>query len=192
MPPISAAATIASSASASASEHTPISERRHNYQEVGQTPSEPPAPNTATTSHRRRKTYRGGFHTSICDIFRDPHSRTDCCAVVCCGVFASDRNRYLLTGERPPPLWLRVLMYFIVPVLLIGVIGYFAVDVPVFVVVVENDGDGDGDGDGDYLDSEQTQKAPRLSTVLAFFAYIIFISIWGRWVSSLMSIMKSR
>lgn len=181
MPPISAAATIASSASASASEHTPISERRHNYQEVEQTPSEPPAPNTATTSHRRRKTYRGGFHTSICDIFRDPHSRTDCCAVVCCGVFASDRNRFLLTGERPPPLWLRVLMYFIAPLIFIGAIGYFAVDVPV----------ADDGGGGQDDDSEQTKKAPRLSTLVAFFAYIIFISNWGRWVSFPISIMIS-
>lgn len=147
------------------SEHMPIS-GRHVYQEVGRTPSQ----DTATSTFRRPRTYRGGFHTSICDIFRDPHSRTDCCAVACCGVFSSDRNRYLLTGERPPPLWHRVLMYFVVPFLFIGAIGYFAVEVPVEV----NGGNG-----------KQT-KVPRPELVWSFVAYIIFISIWGRWVSALL------
>lgn len=145
---------------------TPISERRHNYQEVVQIAS--------ASTPRRRKTYRGGFHTSICDIFRDPHSRTDCCAVACCGVLASDRNRYLLSGERPP-LWRRVLLYFVIPILFIGAIGYFSVDVP----VVEEGGDG---GDGD--DGEQTMKVPRQEIVWSFIAYIWIVSIWARWVSA--------
>jgi len=142
---------------------TPNSERRHNYQEVVQIPS-------ASTS-RRRKTYRGGFHTSICDIFRDPHSRTDCCAVACCGVLASDRNRYLLSGERPP-LWRRVLLYFVIPFLFIGAIGYFTVDVP----VVE-----DGEDGGDGGDGELTMKVPPLGILWSFYAYIGIISIWAWW-----------
>lgn len=146
--------------------HTPFSGR--GYQEVEQIPSQPQPASAVAATSRRRRVYRGGFHTSICDIFRDPHSRTDCCAVTCCGIFSSDRNRFLLTGERPPPLWHRVLMYFVVPVLFIGAIGAFAVEVP-----VENKDDGD---------SEQSIKVPRLEIVAPFIAYIIFISLWGRWV----------
>lgn len=150
---------------AASSEHSPISERRHTYQEVGQPPSQP----SAAITFRRRQIYRGGFRTSICDIFRDPNSRTDCCAMVCCGVFASDRNRYLLTGERPPPLWQRVLIYFLVPALFIAAMKYFAVDAPVLV-------------DGE--DSGQTIKSYPLGIACSFFIYMMFISIWGRWVSS--------
>ena len=145
---------------------TPNSERRHNYQEVVQIAS--------ASTPRRRKTYRGGFHTSICDIFRDPHSRTDCCAVACCGVLASDRNRYLLSGERPP-LWRRVLLYFVIPFLFIGAIGYFTVDVP----VVE-----DGEDGGDGGDGELTMKVPPLGILWSFYAYIGIISIWAWWVSA--------
>ena len=90
-----------------------------------------------------RRTYRGGFHTSICDIFRDPHRRTDCCAVACCGILSSDRSLYLLTGERPPPLWTRVLMYFVIPTLLLAAAMnyYFAANgVTVTGSVDEDDG----------------------------------------------------
>lgn len=62
-------------------------------------------PNTSSPSYapvaRRHKVYRGGFRSSICDLFSDPFRRADCCALACCGILLSDRNRYLLSGERP-------------------------------------------------------------------------------------------
>lgn len=61
-------------------------------------------------------------------------------------------------------------MYFVVPLLFLGAIGAFAVEVP-----VENNDDGD---------SKQSIKVPRLDIVASFVAYIIFISLWGRWVSA--------
>ena len=55
--------------------------------------------------------YRGGFSTSLCDLFEDPRDRSACCALICCGTFLQDRTTYLLTGERPPPWWLRIVVY---------------------------------------------------------------------------------
>jgi len=118
----------------------------------------------ATSSAHLRK-YRGGFTSSICAIFRDPDRRTDCCAVACCGVLSSDRSRYLLTGERPPPLWNRVLMYLVIPALFIVAMNYFAVDVTV------DDGSGSGEG-------QTVRTAPR-EFVWSFIAYIITIFVYG-------------
>ncbi|KAL7532943.1 hypothetical protein ACHAXR_004943 [Thalassiosira sp. AJA248-18] len=114
----------------------------------------------SSASHLRK--YRGGFTSSICDIFRDPHRRTDCCAVACCGVLSSDRTRYLLTGQRPPPLWLRVLAYLIIPVLFIAAMSHFAVDVAI-----------------DEGDEEQTQKVPPPGIFWAFILYIIIVFAYG-------------
>jgi hypothetical protein len=93
-----------------------------------QTPITRPSGNSS--NRQRRRYYRGGFSTSICDIFKNPNSSTDCCAVACCGVLSSDRNRYLMTGKRPPALWIRVLIFFIIPTLFIAAMSYFAVDIP--------------------------------------------------------------
>lgn len=63
---------------------------------------------------RRNTTYRGGFRTSICDLFANPARRADCCALSCCGVLQSDKNRFLLNGERPS--WCkRIALNFILP-----------------------------------------------------------------------------
>ena len=53
-------------------------------------------------TNRRKNTHHGGFSTSICDLFNHPNSRrrkSDCCALVWCGIFLSDRNRHLLITE---------------------------------------------------------------------------------------------
>ena len=126
----------------------------------------PIASTTAAPPVRRRR-YRGGFHTSICDIFRDPHRRTDCCAVACCGVLSSDRSLFLLTGERPPPLWRRVLTLFIVPALLFAAMNYFSTD----VTVVDDDG------------QPQTMKVPSGRLLLLLIAYVIAVICLGFGVS---------
>ena len=55
---------------------------------------------------------REGFSTSICSMFSDPARRSDCCALACCGVLASDRTRYLVLGQRPAQSWaMRFLLY---------------------------------------------------------------------------------
>jgi hypothetical protein len=126
----------------------------------------PIASTTAAPPVRRRR-YRGGFHTSICDIFRDPHRRTDCCAVACCGVLSSDRSLFLLTGERPPPLWRRVLTLFIVPAVLFAAMNYFSTD----VTVMDDDG------------QPQTLKVVSGRLLMLFIAYVIAILCLGFGVS---------
>jgi hypothetical protein len=68
-------------------------------------------PNTTSDAYHFETNYRGGFSTSICDLFQDPRDRSSCCALTCCGTFLQDRNRYLLTGELPPPWWVRIMVY---------------------------------------------------------------------------------
>jgi len=60
---------------------------------------------------RYEKTFKGGFSTSICDLFQNPYERSSCCALTCCGTCLQDRNEYLLRGEMPPPWWIRLLVY---------------------------------------------------------------------------------
>ena len=86
-----------------------------------------PPQRVVATAHAVAGPY-GGFSTSICDLFRDPSRRTDCCAFACCGLMASDRSRYLLLGERPPPIWRRVLLYAVIPCVLLASMSYFAVE----------------------------------------------------------------
>jgi hypothetical protein len=126
-----------------------------------------PIASTTVAPPVRRRKYRGGFHTSICDIFRDPHRRTDCCAVACCGVLSGDRSLYMLTGERPPPLWRRVLMFLVVPAMLVAAMNYFASD----VTVVDDDGE------------SQTLKVPSGKLLLLLIAYVIVIICLGFGVS---------
>jgi len=127
-------------------------------------------PDAASPANRR--VYRGGFTTSICGIFRDPSRRTDCCSIACCGVLSSDRNRYLLFGELPPPLWRRLLMYLIIPALFIASLNYFAVE----VTIPANDGNDDQqDDNGDAT----TIKVAPLLLRLTFYAYLIFLVIRG-------------
>lgn len=71
----------------------------------------------------RPSSYRG-FSTSICDMFTDPN---DCCALVCCGVLAVDRTRYLLTGERPTSWKWRLFKHFMLPLIIFVTAGYCSV-----------------------------------------------------------------
>ena len=68
------------------------------------------APPPPQAPRRFRRTYRGGFSSSICDLFSSPYDRSSFCALACCGFFLQDRNKYIVTGELPPPLWQRFLL----------------------------------------------------------------------------------
>ena len=122
-----------------------------------------------------RRIFRGGFTSSICQIFRDPNRRNDCCAIACCGVLSSDRNRYLLLGELPPPLWKRLLMYLVIPALFIASMSYFAVEVTL-------PGNGNSYGGNDQADDDEGTTIPvaPLPLKLAFYAYLVFLLMWGR------------
>lgn len=128
-------------------------------------------PDAAAPANRR--VYRGGFSTSICDLFRYPSRRTDCCSIACCGVLSSDRNRYLLFGELPPPLWRRLLMYLIIPALFIASLNYFAVEVTI-------PANGSSYGNNDQNGDTTTIKVAPLPLRLAFYAYLIFLGVRGR------------
>jgi hypothetical protein len=74
--------------------------------------------------------YRG-FSTSIGDMFAHPSSeRVDCCSMTCCGMFQSDRDRYLLQGVSPPSPWKRCWVHIGLPVTLFLMAGYVALHVP--------------------------------------------------------------
>ena len=69
--------------------------------------------------------YRGGFRTSICDLFKDPSCRTDCCALAFLGIFSDNRTNHLLSKHYnnelnvEPPSWrLKLLKRFFFFVLL--------------------------------------------------------------------------
>ena len=55
-----------------------------------------PGPQTTTTT-----TVRGGWSTSICDLFADPSNRSNCCALACCGLLLHDKNAHLLQQLSP-------------------------------------------------------------------------------------------
>lgn len=62
--------------------------------------------------------YRG-FSTSITHAFVDasPSVRsTDACALACCGILQSDRDRYLLTGIQPPSWVRRIFVHILTPI----------------------------------------------------------------------------
>lgn len=74
--------------------------------------------------------YRG-FSTSITGSFQSlADERIDACSLVCCGVMQSDRDRYLLTGRRPPTCWRRTFTHIIFPLSLFAIACYAAVKVP--------------------------------------------------------------
>ena len=59
---------------------------------------------TPLQQHRRpmRRAYRGIFSSSLCGMFETPaQSRTDACALACCGIWLWERNQYLLSGTKP-------------------------------------------------------------------------------------------
>lgn len=73
--------------------------------------------------------YRG-FSTSITGSFQNLNEeRIDACSLVCCGVMQSDRDRYLLTGRRPPTCARRTITHIFFPVSIFLVACYAAVKV---------------------------------------------------------------
>jgi hypothetical protein len=71
--------------------------------------------------------YRG-FATSINDMFVDSqYERSDCCAITCCGILQHDRDRFLLTGIKPPSLLKRFLVHVVIPLTIFFAAGIGAV-----------------------------------------------------------------
>jgi hypothetical protein len=68
----------------------------------------------AGTDDSPQQDYRG-FVTSITDL---KDAQTDACALVCCGVLQSDRDRYFVTGISPPSLTRRIFIHIATPLLL--------------------------------------------------------------------------
>eukprot|EP00980_Cylindrotheca_fusiformis_P018492 scaffold6124_cov122-Cylindrotheca_fusiformis.AAC.11 len=71
-----------------------------------------------------------GFSTSINAMFVDPEQeRIDCCSMACCGSLQADRNRYIVTGVKPPSCMRRIILHIIFPFWILGVATYCAVSV---------------------------------------------------------------
>ena len=72
-----------------------------------------------------------GFSTSIHDMFQSPETeRVDCCALTCCGMLQSDRDRYFLQGVTPPSLLRRLWLHVVFPVILFSIAGFAAFRIP--------------------------------------------------------------
>ncbi|KAG7364893.1 protease prsW family protein [Nitzschia inconspicua] len=79
-----------------------------------------------------QKDFRG-FNTSIADMWRYPdavNERIDCCAIACCGCLQADRDRYLMTGKKPPSLCRRIFAHCGLPLIIFGLAIFAAVNVP--------------------------------------------------------------
>lgn len=80
--------------------------------------------NASTHPHR-------GFATSIHDMFQSHETeRIDCCAMTCCGMMQSDRDRYFLQGVAPPSLLRRLWLHIVFPCFLFSIAGYAAMNIP--------------------------------------------------------------
>lgn len=92
------------------------------------------------TSEPKRRKSRGrgrfstdyrGFSTSIADMYRYPDKeRVDCCSIACFGCIQADRNRFLVTGTKPPGLCRRVCSHVVLPMCLFGFALFVAFNVP--------------------------------------------------------------
>jgi hypothetical protein len=75
------------------------------------------------TNHR-------GFSTSIFDMFARPENeRVDCCALTCCGMIQSDRDRFLIQGISPPGPLKRVIVHIMFPIFVFVFAGYGATQI---------------------------------------------------------------
>ena len=111
---------------------------------------------------RRRTAYRGGFRSSICDLFSNSSRRADFCSLACCGILQSDKNRYLLNGESPS--WCkRLTINFGLPLVALILIAAVA------VLVTNKDKD----------DSHQSQSAGTGYAFLAFLLTIVAVCTRG-------------
>jgi PrsW family intramembrane metalloprotease len=105
---------------ANSSERSPANEGQHalNYQSF---PASTAPAKLSGGGHR-------GFSTSINHMFVKPeHERVDCCALACCGVFQNDRDRFLITGIRPPSCCKRFWVHICLPVWIFAMAVFCAV-----------------------------------------------------------------
>jgi RsiW-degrading membrane proteinase PrsW (M82 family) len=71
-----------------------------------------------------------GFTTSINAMFVDPdQERVDCCSMACCGSLQADRNRYIVTGVKPPSCMRRFILHIIFPFWIFSVATYCALSI---------------------------------------------------------------
>lgn len=86
---------------------------------------------TNTGDLDRFSTSYRGFSTSIADMYRYPdQERVDCCSIACFGCIQADRNRYLVSGIKPPGLCRRICVHGILPVVIFGIALFVAFNVP--------------------------------------------------------------
>jgi hypothetical protein len=84
---------------------------------------------TATTTLDHDANHRG-FSTSIFDMFAQPENeRVDCCALTCCGMLQSDRDRFLLQGITPPSPLKRIIVHIMFPIFLFVCAGFGALQI---------------------------------------------------------------
>jgi len=85
--------------------------------------------NGLDNANAQTRTYRG-FSTPITGMFKDPDAeRVDCCAMACCGVLQSDRDRYLITGVAPPSCAKRFWLHTVLPLVVFIAAGFCAIRV---------------------------------------------------------------
>jgi hypothetical protein len=71
-----------------------------------------------------------GFSTSIYDMFSQPENeRVDCCALTCCGMLQSDRDRFLLQGITPPSPLKRIIVHIMLPIFIFVCAGFGALQI---------------------------------------------------------------
>lgn len=70
-----------------------------------------------------KREYRGMFSSSLCDMFSNSaSSKTDACALACCGIWLWERNQFLLQGTYPKAWRQRPIETFIVVLLVASAI----------------------------------------------------------------------
>lgn len=74
-------------------------------------------------STRRRRSFNGGFSSSLCSLFSNPsRNHADCCSLACCGLLQSDLNQYRIAQTPPPPWWKRLAINLGIPLLTLVVL----------------------------------------------------------------------
>jgi hypothetical protein len=63
-----------------------------------------------------------GFSSLLCVFLGS--SRSDCCALACCGLLLVGQNTYLLSGELPTPWWQWLSMNIGIPITALLIFGY--------------------------------------------------------------------
>lgn len=72
-----------------------------------------------------------GFNTSMADMYRySDQERIDCCSIACFGCFQADRNRYLVTGIKPPGTCRRFFVHLMLPTFIFGIALFVAFNIP--------------------------------------------------------------